>query len=499
MATIGIDFGTTNTVASVVDEFGNGKVIPSSEGEDLTPTVMCFEDGDNVTVGREAVNQQLAQPEETISEFKLLLGSKEVLYTTKSGKRYTAKECAEVVLEKVKRDAEQYLGEKVDGAVITVPANFTDSPKQDLLDAANQAGLKVLQLLHEPPAGAIAYSLGKGQDQDQRILVFDLGGGTFDASIVQCRKEAIEVLGTDGIKDLGGRKFTQAIMDFLLQQIDGDLPDLKDEPAFYQDLKDRAEQAKFALGVKQSTKITLCVQGVYQTIELTLDKFNEMIEPLIEQTVAKCESLLKQLGLEWNSIDKVLFVGGGSKVPAIKDAVEQSYGRSVSQDIDGMKAISYGAAIQAAILSADAEGNRIYQGRAIPAPKVDLSDVTAHGIGCTVHDPNRDNVCAIIIPRHSPIPSDKKDVFRFHQPHQTSVHVEILQGEEGQSRDECEVIGDIKLEDLSEDESLPLRLHVRYEIDKHGMVSAHAEDSISGKQADITFDYSKGVSRVAAS
>ena len=499
MSVLGIDYGTTNIVAAIINQFGNVKVIPSAEGEDYIPSVFCFEDGEKPIVGREAENLRLAHPDSIISESKLNLGSSKVLHITKSGKTYTASDLAAVALTKVRKDCVLFLGEDVDGVVVSAPANFTDAQKQDLLNAAKKAGLKVLQLVNEPTAAAIAYSVEKGNDL--KLMVVDLGGGTFDVSIAQCEDQSVKVLGTDGIADLGGRLFTKEIRDRVLTVLKdeiGFVPNPEIDHAFLQDLNDRAEQAKFSLGVKECTKITICANGKYQTVELTRDDFNEMISPFIEKMIAKCESLLQKCNLDWDSIDKVLLVGGGSKVPKIKEELELVYGRPVSQDIDGMKAIAFGAAIQAAVLAADEDGNVIYQGRAIPAPNVEIRDVTSHGIGCVVDDPNRNDICAIILPKHSPIPSQKEDCFRFKYPDQTAASIAIIQGEEGDLRSECEEIGEITLTDLPLDETLSERILVRYEIDKNGMCTAYAEDKISGKKADIQFDYSKRVNRASA-
>lgn len=499
MATIGIDLGTTNTVMSVVDEFGNAKVIPSSEGEPFIPTTITFENGEDPIVGREAVNQQLANPTHTFYEFKLLLALDDVQYTSKSGTEYTAKDFVAEVLKKVSRDCEQFLGEPVESAAISVPANFSDAEKKGLLDAAEQAGLTILQLVHEPTAAAIAYAVEKGRNE--KVLVLDLGGGTFDVSIVECDDGSVNVLGTDGIADLGGRKFTHVIQDFVLSDLEkatGYVPGPDTEPAFFQDLRDRAEQAKYSLGVKRSTKITLSVNGSYHTVEITADEFNDMITPFTDQIVAKCESLLHDRDLDWESIDKVLLVGGGNKVPKVKEEIEKAYDRSVSQNIDAMKAISYGAAIQAAILSSDAYGHVIYQGRVIPAPKVNIRDVTSHGIGVVIDDANLSEVCAIILPKNTPIPSEKKDTFRFKLPEQNAASIDIIQGEEGQPRDECEQIGNITLDNLPLDASLPRRICVCYAIDKNGMCVAYATDEISGKKADLKFNYAKRINRAAA-
>jgi molecular chaperone DnaK len=500
MTVIGIDFGTTASKMAVVDEFGRAKAIPNSELEETTPSVVSFENQEDPIVGRQAANEALARPEDTIWDFKLQLGSSAVLYETASDRQLTATDCAALVLAKLKENAEQFLGEEIAGAVISVPANFQDDQKHALLEAAKQAQINVLHLVHEPTAAAIAYGADKGRDST--ILVSDMGGGTYDASIVRCEPDKIEVLGTDGIPDLGGRRYTRMIEEWALDefiQSTGQRPDPSTDAAFFQDLRDRAEQAKTALSVKNKTTITLGAAGQYHPAKLARDKFVRMVEDLNRQMVAKCSDLLDQCHLTWKELDRVVLVGGGNKVPAVRQSVESMFGRPVSQDIDPLKAISYGAAIQAAVEASKGNGTFRFQGRAVPAPKVKVHDVTAHAIGCCVDDPNVADINAVIIPRHSPIPCEREDVFRLKLPDQTGASIQILQGEEGQPANQCLTIGELTLEELPADPELPKRIRVLYQVDDNGMCTAHAEDLVSGKKSQIQFDYSRGVSRATAS
>lgn len=501
MAVIGIDFGTTQSKAAVVcDANGRVKTLPNAEGEDTTPTVVSFEQDGQPNVGREAANEALARPEHTLTDFKLELGSDKVLYTTASGKPYTATDCTALVLEKLKRDAEQLIGEAVTGAVVTVPANFQDDQKHALLQAAKQAGLDVLQLLHEPTSAAVAY--GADKREDQTILVSDMGGGTYDASIVRCQEDRIDVLGTDGIPDLGGGKYSQVIQDYVLENLArtaGYHPDPEADLVFFQDLRDRAEQAKFTLSVKDRAKINLSAGGEYHTVELTRDEFDDMIAESNAQVVETCEGLLKDCGLNWETLDRALLVGGGSKVASVREAMEKAFGRPVSRDIDPLKAISYGAAIQAAVQASGSNGTVVYRGRALPAPKVTVRDVTAHAIGCCVEDPNLEEINAVIIPRHSSIPCEREDVFRLEFPDQAVASVQILQGDDGAPASGCLKIGELILENLPPDKNLPKRIRVLYKIDGNGMCTAYAEDLLSGKNAHMRFDYSRSVSKSTAS
>lgn len=499
MTVIGIDFGTTASKMAVNDEFGRAKAIPNSESEETTPSVVCFENKEEPIVGRHAANQALAHPEDTISHYKLNLGSDEPLYTTASRKKYTATDLTACTLEKLKGDAEQFLGEEVPAVVLSVPANFQDDQKHDLIEAAKQVNLDVLQLTHEPTAAAIAYGMEKGINST--FLLSDLGGGTYDASIVRVDGDHVHVLGTDGIPDLGGRKYTLAIEEWALDDLCRATkvrPDRAKDVVFFQDLRDRAEQAKMALSVRNKTTITLSAGGQYHSCDLSRDQFNDLVADLNRQMVEKCTDLLGQCSLAWEDLDRVLLVGGGNKVLSVRDSIAGAFGRTPSQDIDPLKAISFGAAIQAAIETSKATGKYYFKGRALPAPKMEVHDVTPHAIGCCIDDPNANEVNAVIIPRHSKIPCEREDLFRLKHPDQTTASVDILQGDDGQPACQCLKIGGLVLDDLPPDPSLPQRIRVVYQIDENGMCTAHAEDLVSGKKAKIRFDYSRGVNKAAA-
>ncbi len=499
MAVIGIDFGTTQSKMACIDDFGRARSLVNSEGEEITPTVVSFEDNGDPIIGRQAANEALARPGTTFRDFKLKLGSKEVLYTSPTGEKYTATDLTELVLGKLKRDAQEGLGEEVKLVVISVPANFQDDQKSELLTAAKSAGLDVLSLIPEPTAAGVAYGLEKGQDQT--VLISDLGGGTYDASIVRSKGERIEVLGTAGIADLGGRRYTEIIEAYSLDALareTGLRPNLQKDPALCHDLHDRAEQAKFALGVKGSAKLMLSAGGQYHTVELTREEFERAIANLICQIVEKAGELLKDCGLRKEDLDRILLVGGGNKIPSIKAAMEKAFGRPVAQDIDPIRAVAWGAAIQAAIEASKGTGSLTFRGRAIPAPKLNVQDVTAHGIGCCVDDPNLNEINAVIVQRHTPIPCEHEDLFRLKLPDQTDAHIRVLQGEEGEAAGKCLTIGELTLKGLPPDPKLPKRIHVVYRLDGNAMCSAEAEDLVSGKKTQMRFDYSRGVARASA-
>lgn len=489
---IGIDFGTTQSKMAVLDEFGRPRPLRNAEGEEITPTVVAFEEGERPIVGREAYRQALSNPKYTFTGFKLLLGSSDVLCKTKSGKAFTATDLAALVFKKLKDDAEQALGETVRLAVVTCPANSQDDQRKKLLKAAAQAGLNVAKLIPEPTAAGIAYGLQQGIEQT--VCVFDLGGGTFDASVTKCKSEQVEVLGTSGVPKLGGRDFDKAISNYVLKGFEkqaGFRPDPDDEVAVYEDLRERAEQAKLALSVRDKTTITLGARGQYATIELNRQKFEQLTKELVQQTVETSNDLLKLIGLIWNDIDKLLLVGGGSKVPAVRAAIEKTSGLRASLDIDPLHAVSFGAAIQAAVEA----GGYVLGGRAIPAPKVELKDVTAYAIGCMIDDLNLGFSNAVVIPRHAPVPSSHRQRFRLKHPDQTCADLWALQGNEGDLAERCLKLGHMVLEDLPPAPDLPLRIEISADIDKNGIVGIRGKDTISGKTVEMQIDYSRNITR----
>lgn len=490
---IGIDFGTTNTEMAIVDEFGRAKPILNAEGEEITPTVVAFEDKETPIVGREASRLAIVLPQDTLVDFKLKLGCKEVLYTTASGRAYMADDLAAEVLRKIRRDAEEALGEKVTSVVITCPANFQADQREDLLQAAKKAGLNVTMLLGEPTAAAMAYGLNKSRAA-ATIAVVDLGGGTFDLSIARISDKETLALGTSGIPVLGGRNFTQAIVKYALDEFEkqaGFRPDEKEDLTVLADLRERSEHAKATLAVKDKTVIPLGAKGQYVAIELTRATFEQLTQDLIRQITQTCEDLLKLVALTWMDIDKVLLVGGASRMPAVKAAVEQASGKSVNLDIDPLRAVSYGAALQAAAKA----GGFVLDGRAIPAPKLELQEVLGYSIGCMVDEPNRGFSQAVIVPRHSAIPSVHEAVFRLKHPEQTRADIRVMEGNEGDPAERCLILSEAILDDLPVDESLPPRLQFRAEVDVNAIIKVTAKDLISGKLVNMEIDYSRGLKK----
>ncbi|MCK6464018.1 MAG: Hsp70 family protein [Phycisphaerae bacterium] len=489
MIVMGIDFGTTQSKMAVMDEFGRAKSIRNVEGDEITPTVVAFENGETPIVGIEAYRLALSQPEHTRMDFKLKLGADEVLYTTKSGKKHTATTLSSLVLAKLKCDAESALGESIHAVVLTCPANFQDHQRQALLDAAKLAGLEVRRLVPEPSAAAMAYGL---QRSDQTFFVFDLGGGTFDATVARIQGAKLDVLGTSGLPNVGGRNFDQILMERLLHEFEGKAgfaPDRSQDLAFFEDARERTEQAKVTLATREKTTVTLGARGKYASIEVTRDTFLRLTASLVEQAASACNDLLQLVGLSWSRIDKLLFVGGGSRAVGVKEAMEKASGQRVSQDIDPIRAVAFGAAIQGAIEA----GGFVLDGRAIPAPKLHLTDVTAYAIGCMVDDVHLGFSNAVIVPRHSRVPSRLTKTFKLKEPQQTHAEIVLLQGNEGDPADQCLRLGQMELSDLPAEPTMPPRIEVTLDFDKNGICSAFGKDTLSGKSTQMRIDYSKGL------
>ncbi|RST73873.1 molecular chaperone DnaK [Siminovitchia acidinfaciens] len=474
---IGIDLGTTNSCVAVL-EGGEPKVIPNPEGNRTSPSVIAFKNGE-IQVGEVAKRQAITNPN-TVMSIKRHMGTdfKEDI----EGKEYTPQELSAMILQYLKSYAEDYLGEKVSKAVITVPAYFNDSQRQATKDAGQIAGLEVERIINEPTAAALAYGLEK-TDEDQTILVYDLGGGTFDVSILELGDGVFEVLATAGDNKLGGDDFDQVIIDYLVQEFKKDNGiDLSQDKMALQRLKDAAEKAKKDLSGVAQTQISLpfITAGeagpLHLEVTLTRAKFEEMSSGLVERTMGPTRQAIKDSGVSAAEIDKVILVGGSTRIPAVQEAIRKETGKEPHRGVNPDEVVAMGAAIQGGVLSGDVKD-------------VVLLDVTPLSLGIETMG----GVFTKLIDRNTTIPTSKQQVFSTAADNQTAVDIHVLQGERPMAADN-KTLGRFQLADIPPAPRGIPQIEVKFDIDKNGIVNVSAKDLGTGKEQNITIKSSSGLS-----
>ena len=474
---IGIDLGTTNSVVAVM-EGGEPTVITNSEGSRLTPSVVGFSKTGERLVGELAKRQAISNPENTVASIKRHMGES---YTVKiEGKDYTPQEISAMILQKLKEDAESYLGEKVTQAVITVPAYFSDSQRQATKDAGKIAGLDVLRIINEPTAAALAYGLDKGGEG--KILVFDLGGGTFDVSILELGDGVFEVKATNGNTHLGGDDFDNAVMNWLVEEFKKQTGiDLSQDKMAEQRLKDAAEKAKIELSTVMSTNINLpfitadASGPKHMDLTLTRAKFNELTSDLVHATMEPTRQAIKDSGLSIEEIDKIILVGGSSRIPAVQEAIKNILGKDPDKGINPDECVAIGAAIQAGVLVGDVKD-------------VLLLDVTPLSLGIETMG----GIFTKIIERNTTIPTEGKQIFSTAMDNQPSVDVHVLQGEREMAADN-KTLGRFELSGIPAAPRGVPRIEVAFNIDANGIVNVSAKDLGTGKEQKITITSSSGL------
>ena len=478
---IGIDLGTTNSAISVV-EGGEATVITNPEGSRTTPSVVGFKKNGERLVGQLARRQAVSNPDRTVEFIKRHMGEKD--YTVTIGdKKYTPPEISAIILQKLKADAEAYLGETVTQAVITVPAYFNDGQRQATKDAGKIAGLEVLRIINEPTAAALAYGLGK--DSDEKILVFDLGGGTFDVTILELMDNVFEVKSTSGDTFLGGYDFDKAIFDWLVKDFQKEYDiDLSKDPMAAQRLMEAAEKAKIELSNMQETSINLPFIAVDsegpKNLDVTLNraKFDALTQDLVERTKKPVEQAMKDAGVTVDDIDKILLVGGSTRIPAVQALIKDYFGKEPSKGVNPDECVAQGAALQGGVLSGEVKA------------ELTLLDVTSLSLGIETAG----GVFTKIIERNTTIPCEKSMEFSTAVDNQSSVEVHVLQGERPMAADNMSM-GKFTLTDIPPAPRRVPRIKVTFEVDADGIVKVSAKDMGTGKEQKIVIQGSSGLSK----
>ena len=477
---IGIDLGTTNSCVAVI-EGGEAVVIPNSEGARTTPSVVGVSKTGDRLVGQVAKRQAVTNFDNTVISIKRHMGSD---YKAKmGGKEYTPQEISAMILQKLKADAESYLGEKVTEAVITVPAYFTDAQRQATKDAGQIAGLNVKRIINEPTAAALSYGIDK--EEDQKVMVYDLGGGTFDVSIIEMGDGVTEVLATAGNNHLGGDDFDQRIIDWMIAEFKAaEGIDLSNDKMAMQRLKEAAEKAKIELSSTATTTISLPFITADATgpkhMELTLSqaKFNEMTADLVEATMGPVKQALSDSGLSSGELNKVLMVGGSTRIPAVVEAVKKFIGKEPFKGINPDECVALGAAYQGGVLAGDVKDGLL------------LLDVTPLSLGLETMG----GVCTKIIERNTTIPTKKSQIFTTAADNQTAVDINVLQGEREFAKDNKQ-LGMFRLDGIAPAPRQVPQIEVTFDIDANGIVHVSAKDLGTGKEQDITITSSTNMSK----
>ena len=478
---IGIDLGTTNSCVAVM-EGGNAVVIPNSEGARTTPSVVAFTNNGERLVGQVAKRQAITNHDRTVSSIKRHMGSD--YKVTIDDKKFTPQQISAMILQKLKADAEAYLGEPVTEAVITVPAYFTDSQRQATKDAGQIAGLNVRRIINEPTAAALSYGIDK--EEDQTIMVYDLGGGTFDVSIIEMGEDVQQVLATAGNNRLGGDDFDQRIINWMVEEFKkSEGIDLSQDKMAAQRLKDAAEKSKIELSSTTTSNInipfiTVDASGTPKHLDLTLTqaKFNELTADLVEATMGPVRQALSDSGLDISEINKVLMVGGSSRIPAVQEAVKKLIGKDPFKGINPDECVALGAAYQGGVLGGDVKNGLL------------LLDVTPLSLGIETAG----GVCTRMIERNTTIPTKKSQVFSTYADNQPAVDINVLQGEREFARDNKQ-LGTFRLDGIAPAPRGIPQIEVTFDIDSNGIVHVSAKDLGTGKEQNITITSSTNMSK----
>ena len=488
---VGIDLGTTFSAVAYIDEKGNPVIIPNKQGENTTPSTVLF-GGKKPVIGSVAKRKSMTDPKNYEAFAKRHMGEKTYSFTTKNGETFRPEEISALILSKLKEDAEASLGETVDGAVITVPAYFGDPQRQATKDAAMLAGLKVLDIINEPTAAAIAFGLSKNVETSQKVMIYDFGGGTFDVSILEIDEDSIRVIATNGDHTLGGYDIDMAIFDYVKEEAKNDGMDINSDVKAIQNLMIQAEVAKKELSSAETTEISLYIKGEDFSIELERETFEDLIETILDTTISVMQRTLDEANLEYKDINKILLVGGSTRIPVIQSMLKEETGINPSLEVHPDEAVAIGAAYHAVnVVKQMAEGtfhtevsktsneNQEMNVDVNSVPDLEknyvFSDVTSHGIGIVVYSSIEEKtINSVIMEKNTEIPAEVvKDEYSTVQPYQESIRLQVTQGE-SENLDYVTIIGEAELKVRPREQIVPVRIIVS--CDRDAIIHVRAID-----------------------
>jgi molecular chaperone DnaK len=488
---LGIDAGTTRFKFALMDTLGNPINLPNTWGDLATPSVVFFPKEGGVLYGQEALNAGLAEPKRAVLNWKRSMGSSDVLYTDEMDRAYRAEDILELFLKYATDCVRQKTGVAPDYAILSVPANYTDPQKEATKTAVKNSGLNVINLIHEPTAAGLGNQLYKRSSG--RFLIYDLGGGTFDVSIIEVAGSDFNVVATNGRQKLGGQDFNDRILERFLNQFEqeqGFRPNREKHPMFYIDAFSRIEQAKLVLTSRPEATIVLSCDGKVGKMTLTRDEFESLTADLLDDSIACVQETLRDKNLTPSQIDEVLAVGGASRMPAISARLEELFGKKLLATVEPDYATAFGNVISCRLelerrgITLTSSGNV-----ALPSLGKRYRDITAHPIGICVIDDQERLLNQVILPKGVPMPSEQVRTFKLVEPDQETALIEILQGPEGMAKDQCSLLGHFELSDLPPQKELSPRIEIKMHIDSSGMLTASARDLVSGKTGELIIDY----------
>ncbi len=469
---IGIDLGTTNSCVAYVNQDGKPEVIPNSEGGRTTPSVIFFED-EGVVVGNAAKEEALISPEDTVSYIKRHMGEPSYKFSDKNHELFSPEELSAIILKKMKKSAEDFLGEEVTEAVITVPAYFTDAQRKATQDAGNMAGLKILKIINEPTAAALAYGINQNS-QNQNIMIYDLGGGTFDVVIMELKDGNFRVIATNGNRELGGFDFDNALLAYVLNYVEEKHNvDLSEDVYAIEDLREKVEEAKKALSSKAKTNIIINSDGVRDKIEITLELFNSLIEEDVKKTLTMMMFTLEDADMIKDDIDKTIFVGGSSRMKLVREMVEEFMGKKPSFELNPDEVVAMGAAIQAHLLKGADTSDQNIKG-------VNIIDVNSHALGTIANnvDSGKEENC-VIIPKNSPLPASFTASFNLVEDNQDHIKIRICEGED-KDIEYVNIIGETDVQLPQAQRSAGAGIEITFSYDVNGIICVDVLDVTTG-------------------
>ena len=490
----GIDAGNSRMKYGISDTSGVPKLITNRFGEPFTPSAVYFASDGTIVIGSEALNAGFADPDRLVENWKRAMGTDEILYTDDSGKEYHAKDILALLLKDTKDNLEAKTGKVVNEAVITVPANYNDLQKQETIDAAAWVGITAILLPHEPTAAALGNELYK--KKNATVLVYDLGGGTFDVSIIKSQGNVCEIKATNGI-NVGGKDFNDRLAEKVLDEFEtkhGVRPLKSEYPVFFQEMMQRIEQLKITLSVQQQTQITLYCEGKQIQMTITREQFDSLVADLVEKTMQITIKTVQDAGLDFSQIDEIYAVGGGSMMSTVKENLEKSTGKKISGRCEAHCAAAYGA-VMAGRIEYARQGKPYKYGEGdvtLPAPDILVHEILSHTIGVMVLDENSKEICSELLSRNTAIPSIQTKLFKLSEPNQTAVTIQVLEGENGDAVSDCLMLGHFELTDLPPRPDLIGRVEITLSLDKNGLLAAKARDNASGKSGEMEIDYKIG-------